>query len=92
MADRRRATTRIPQTNPRKNAEPKSSLAAPPRSRLWRNAAVHTVPAQEEVQMATNVNAGLAEIEVLDTAGQPRKVAEFWAERPVVLALIRHFG
>lgn len=35
---------------------------------------------------------GLAEIEVLDTTGQPRKVVELWAEQPVVLALIRHFG
>jgi hypothetical protein len=42
--------------------------------------------------MATNVNAGLAEIEVLHTTGQHHKVADLWAERPVVLALIRHFG
>lgn len=48
--------------------------------------------AQEESHMATNVNAGLAEIEVLHTTGQHHKVADLWAERPVVLALIRHFG
>lgn len=31
-------------------------------------------------------------LDVLDSAGQPCKLAELWDERPVVLALIRHFG
>ncbi len=42
--------------------------------------------------MATNVNAGLAEIEVLDADGQAQRLDALWAEQPVVLALIRHFG
>lgn len=48
--------------------------------------------AQKESYMATDMNTGMAEIEVLDAAGQPRKVVDLWAEQPVVLALIRHFG
>ena len=34
----------------------------------------------------------VAEIEVLDVNGQPQRLGALWAERPVVLALIRHFG
>ena len=93
MADRRRATTRIPLTNPRKNAEPEPSLAVLPRSRLQLGR-VRPAPslAQKESYMATDMNTGLAETEVLDTTGQPRNVVDLWAEQPVVLALIRHFG
>ncbi len=34
----------------------------------------------------------LADAEVLSTDGTPTKVATLWAERPVVLVFLRHFG
>lgn len=49
-------------------------------------------PPRQEGRMATNVNVSLAEIEVLDAAGEPHRLGALWAERPVLLALIRHFG
>ena len=34
----------------------------------------------------------LAEVEVLDTDGQPLRLGGLWQERPVLLVFIRHFG
>ena len=34
----------------------------------------------------------LAQLPVLDARGEPTRLGTVWAERPVVLALIRHFG
>lgn len=34
----------------------------------------------------------LAALEVLDPAGRSVRLGSFWSERPVVLALVRHFG
>ena len=34
----------------------------------------------------------LGAVEVLDEAGKPLQVASLWAERPVVLLFVRHFG
>lgn len=35
---------------------------------------------------------GLDGLQVLDPDGAPHPVTSLWEERPVVLALIRHFG
>ena len=35
---------------------------------------------------------GLDDLHVLDPEGVTHPVTSLWAERPVVLALIRHFG
>ena len=32
------------------------------------------------------------DVYVLDTAGRPVWLPSLWAERPIVLALVRHFG
>ena len=34
----------------------------------------------------------LAEIELSDWEGAPRRLGSYWQERPVVLVFIRHFG
>lgn len=34
----------------------------------------------------------LAAIEVLDPTGRALPLGSFWRERPIVLALVRHFG
>jgi hypothetical protein len=34
----------------------------------------------------------LGSIELLDSSGAPRRLGDFWAERPVVLVFLRHFG
>ena len=31
-------------------------------------------------------------VQVLDTEGRPVRLADLWAERPLVLAYVRHFG
>ncbi len=43
--------------------------------------------------MADNEVAGeLGDVELLDRDGRAVLVRTLWAERPIVLALIRHFG
>jgi len=37
-------------------------------------------------------SAALSELTVLDLAGHPHPLAGFWADRQVVLALVRHYG
>ena len=34
----------------------------------------------------------LAALEILDEEGRSRRVADLWAQRPVVLLFVRHFG
>jgi hypothetical protein len=34
----------------------------------------------------------LAAIELRDSTGAPRRLGDLWAERPVVLVFLRHFG
>jgi hypothetical protein len=34
----------------------------------------------------------LASIELRDSTGSPRRLGDFWADRPVVLVFLRHFG
>jgi len=34
----------------------------------------------------------LSAIEIRDEHGQPHRVGALWAERPVVLLFVRHFG
>ena len=34
----------------------------------------------------------LADIEVKTTGGEPLRLGELWATRPVVLTFLRHFG
>ena len=41
---------------------------------------------------AHDVPAELAEIEVMDESGGKVKLGSLWAERPVVLTFVRHFG
>jgi hypothetical protein len=36
--------------------------------------------------------AALAPLEVVDEDGRVRRLGELWAERPVVLLFVRHFG
>jgi hypothetical protein len=35
---------------------------------------------------------GLDSVDVLDLNGDPKRLAELWQERAVVLCFIRHFG
>ncbi len=42
--------------------------------------------------MPRNVAKALRAIEVLDPLGHPQVLGAQWAQRPVVLAFIRHFG
>jgi hypothetical protein len=34
----------------------------------------------------------LAHLELPDSTGAPRRLGDFWAERPVILVFLRHFG
>ncbi len=34
----------------------------------------------------------LEAVELPDATGQPRRLGDFWAERPVILVFLRHFG
>jgi hypothetical protein len=34
----------------------------------------------------------LATVELLDSTGVPRRLGDFWAERPVIVVFLRHFG
>lgn len=38
------------------------------------------------------MDASLESVTVLDLDGRPVRLASLWADRPVVLAFIRHFG
>jgi hypothetical protein len=34
----------------------------------------------------------LSDLELPDPTGKPRRLGDFWAERPVILVFLRHFG
>jgi hypothetical protein len=34
----------------------------------------------------------LADLELPDSTGQPRRLGDCWAERPVIVVFLRHFG
>lgn len=34
----------------------------------------------------------LADLELPDSTGVPQRLGRFWAERPVILVFLRHFG
>ena len=34
----------------------------------------------------------LADLELPDATGQTRRLGDYWAERPVILVFLRHFG
>jgi hypothetical protein len=34
----------------------------------------------------------LSNIELVDLSGAPRRLGSFWAERPIVVVFLRHFG
>ena len=34
----------------------------------------------------------LADLELPDSTGAPRRLGDFWAERPVILVFLHHFG
>jgi hypothetical protein len=34
----------------------------------------------------------LPQLADLELPGQPRRLGDFWAERPVILVFLRHFG
>jgi hypothetical protein len=36
--------------------------------------------------------ARLADLELPDATGQSHRLGDFWAERPVILVFLRHFG
>lgn len=42
--------------------------------------------------MADPVARELADAVVTDEAGRPVRLGDLWADRPVVLAFVRHFG
>ncbi|MDP6605584.1 MAG: hypothetical protein QF664_04915 [Dehalococcoidia bacterium] len=42
--------------------------------------------------MAERLSAALTTVEVLDRAGCPFVLPSLWAEQPIVLAPVRHFG
>ena len=43
--------------------------------------------------MTTNVDVeGLADVELEDSTGASRRLGAYWAQRPVVLVFLRHFG
>ena len=42
--------------------------------------------------MDREVSGALAEAKVLDEAGQPVRLGDTWAKRPIVLTFVRHFG
>lgn len=42
--------------------------------------------------MTADATLDLDDIVVLDPSGAPQCLGALWAERPVVLALVRHFG
>jgi hypothetical protein len=35
---------------------------------------------------------GLGDLELADASGASRRLGDFWAERPVILVFLRHFG
>jgi hypothetical protein len=35
---------------------------------------------------------GLAGVELADESGTTHRLGEFWAERPVIVVFLRHFG
>jgi hypothetical protein len=39
-----------------------------------------------------SVESRLSRLELSDWEGVPRRLGEYWRERPVVLVFIRHFG
>ena len=43
-------------------------------------------------RMADTVASRLARLTVLDGEGRPFALGDSWAERPTVLAFVRHFG
>jgi len=46
----------------------------------------------EQEATASDVVRRLSQIELCDWQGVPRRLGEFWKERPIVLVFIRHFG
>jgi hypothetical protein len=56
--------------------------------------AVDGAPRARECYQArmTKVGPEAAAARVLDPEGRPHALEELWAERPVVLAFVRHFG
>jgi len=34
----------------------------------------------------------LEALELPDATGEPRRLGDFWVERPVILVFLRHFG
>jgi hypothetical protein len=36
--------------------------------------------------------ARLADVQLTDSTGATRRLGDFWAERPVVVVFLRHFG
>lgn len=42
--------------------------------------------------MSNSTVDALAGVEVLDPSGAPMRLGDLWARRPVLLAMIRHFG
>lgn len=39
-----------------------------------------------------NIAAALSEIDVRDTAGETVRLGSLWAERPLALVFVRHYG
>lgn len=44
--------------------------------------------------MSTSENTArnLRDVEVLDTAGEPVRLGDFWRQQPAVVVFIRHYG
>lgn len=59
-----------------------AAVDAPPRAPILRR------PPGGSMRLATR----LAPIDLLDVEGAPVRLGSLWAERPVVLVFVRHFG
>lgn len=46
----------------------------------------------EQESTSSGVARRLSQIELDDWQGGPKRLGEFWKERPIVLVFIRHFG
>jgi hypothetical protein len=42
--------------------------------------------------MSDRIAPEMAAVEVVDTDGNTHRLGEYWADRPVVLLFVRHFG
>jgi hypothetical protein len=57
----------------------------------WRPQMLGAARTRQHAQPPARADA-LAEIELLDGAGEPVRMGDLWRDRPVVLVWLRHYG